>query len=407
MMMASQLNLLGGRMTKYAVHYVWVDLRSGDDYGSRASSVYPKAMKGLAASTPVGIWDEHGSFEYLNNHEPNAEVLRGWRLSLAKLGIDEWVKQLDERHGTWSDGWAVVESDLSSDLLLESLHFEFLAAHPPVTEVTAPSQVLEVGDGGDDAGDDLDEDELDVEHAADDFHPAMRYVIAQSWWIAAELVRRHPELIIHEMHPGGGMYDCLALLRPDTHEPFIQLNRVGSIQVDAAPEFRLTWAEAMSTQSPRLVVDEIEAVAGLRPPVEVAPTTPRVLAYQFIAAALATTVNDECVWDARNEFIDSSADWGLGDPEDLNGYLANFPEALRDLESTPRIGLWHEPESHFWALLRDGEPFALVSIEGVVYLRERRRSLLDESQDSPCATLIAVLESLAKQPQTRAWGAGR
>jgi hypothetical protein len=45
---------------------------------------------------------------------------------------------------------------------------------------------------------------------------------------------------------------------------------------------------------------------------------------------------------------------------------------------------------------------ALVSIEGVVYLRERRRSLLDESQDSPCATLIAVLESLAKQPQTRA-----
>ncbi len=379
MIMASQLNLLGGRMTKYAVHYVWVDLRSGDDYGSRASSVYPKAMKGLAASTPVGIWDERGSFEYLDNHEPNAEALRVWRLSLAKLGLDEWVKQQDERHGTWSDGWAVVESDLSSDLLLESLHFEFLAAHPPVTEVPAPSYVLEVGDSAEGAGDELDESELAVEHAADEFHPAMRFIIAQSWWIAAELVRRHPELIIHEMHPGGGMYDCLALLRPDTHEPFIQLNRVGSIQVDAAPEFRLTWAEVISTRSPHAVVEEIEAVAGLRPPAEPSPSTPRMLAYRFIAAALAATVNDEHAWDARNEFIDSSGDSLFDDPE-LNRYLSRFPEAHRDLLSTPRIGLWHEPESHFWALLRGGEPVALVSIEGWLYAHGTRMELEEQGQ---------------------------
>ncbi|WP_454116041.1 TY-Chap2 family putative peptide chaperone [Microbacterium aurum] len=45
-------------------------------------------------------------------------------------------------------------------------------------------------------------------------HPATRFVIAQSWWIASELVRRHPDLVIHESHPGGGMYDCLTGLDP-------------------------------------------------------------------------------------------------------------------------------------------------------------------------------------------------
>jgi hypothetical protein len=103
------------------------------------------------------------------------------------------------------------------------------------------------------------------------------------------------------------------------------------------------------------------------------------LAYRFIAAALAATVNDEHAWDARNEFIDSSGDSLFDDPE-LNRYLSRFPEAHRDLLSTPRIGLWHEPESHFWALLRGGEPVALVSIEGWLYAHGTRMELEEQGQ---------------------------
>ncbi|MGD4206363.1 hypothetical protein QT666_22610, partial [Xanthomonas citri pv. citri] len=44
---------------------------------------------------------------------------------------------------------------------------------------------------------------------------ANRFAIAQSWWLASELVRRHPELMIYEMHPGGGQYDVLCVATPD------------------------------------------------------------------------------------------------------------------------------------------------------------------------------------------------
>ena len=37
---------------------------------------------------------------------------------------------------------------------------------------------------------------------------------ALAWWIAAEMIRRHPdEVRVIENHPGGGQYDCLTLCR--------------------------------------------------------------------------------------------------------------------------------------------------------------------------------------------------
>ncbi|HEY3545171.1 MAG TPA: hypothetical protein VGK17_03665 [Propionicimonas sp.] len=38
---------------------------------------------------------------------------------------------------------------------------------------------------------------------------APRARIAQSWWIASELVRRNRALFVYGYHPGGGTYDCL------------------------------------------------------------------------------------------------------------------------------------------------------------------------------------------------------
>lgn len=378
-------------MKKYAVHYVWIDLRAGDRYGDRARNVYINVMKGFAAATPVGIWAEDGSSVHLDDFMPSTETHAALKLSLAKLGLSKWVEQLDARHGTWSDGWAVTESDDTADSLLESLHMAFLAEHPPVDKPVEMPQVA-VDVGATVAKEDSDDAAEDSETANDDAAgPAQRHVIAQSWWVASELARRHPELVIHEMHPAGGMYDCLALLTPDELQPFVQLNRVGAIHVMARPEYRTTWTEAFEAASPHTVVKEIEQVAGLTIPAKAPASTPRALAYRFIAAALNATVNDRHRWDARNEFIDSSDD----NPTVLNGYLAGFPDVRRSLLATPQIGLWHEPESHYWALLRDESPIAIVSIEGVVYRPYSQIDLATEYRRHDSRMLPVVVSALA------------
>lgn len=384
-------------MKKYAVHYVWIDLRAGDRYGDRAINVYDDAVKGLAAATPVGVWAEDGSSAYLDDFIPNAETRAAFELSVTKLGLEKWVEQQDARHGTWGDGWAVKESEDTAESLLESLHMAFLAEHPPVDEqdhlLQLTSENLDQEDS-EDAFEDLDEaeeDSGDGENEVAAFTPAHRYVIAQSWWVASELARRHPDLVIHEMHPGGGMYDCLALLSQGDLQPFVQLNRVGTIHVMSTPEYRTTWAEALEAASPHAVVKEIEQVADLKMPAKAPPSTPRTLAYRFIAATLHATVNDRRRWDARNEFIDSSDD----NPTVLNGYLDGFPELRRSLPSTPQIGLWHEPESHYWAVLRDETPVAIVSIEGIVYRPDRQIDLAGEYRRHDSRMLPIVVSALA------------
>ena len=219
---------------------------------------------------------------------------------------------------------------------------------------------------------------------------ATRFVFAQSWWLASELVRRHPELIVHEMHPGGGMYDVLCVVAPGKDESFeltrIMLNRAGSIQVHhpqraAKPDEMVgTWKQVMVASDPHEYVKRIEAAAGLGVLAKAPPSTPRALAYRFISTALTMLVNDRHRWDARNEFLDSSGMGGFDEDADLRKYLSGFPDAIRHLSTTPSLGHWREPYSHFWALLREDEPVAIVSIEGRLYLPDRVSNLAQEYQ---------------------------
>ncbi len=217
--------------------------------------------------------------------------------------------------------------------------------------------------------------------------PARRFVIAQSWWLASELVRRHPQLVIHLMSPGGGSSDVIALFDPRrgefTSQTRIMLNRAGSLQVhqpvheERADAMIGSWDEVLAAHDAHQHLRLIETEAGLGHPGKPPKSTSRALAYRFISTVLNTAVNDRSTWDARNEFIDSSGDWWEDTPE-LNGYLTQFPNALADLADAPPLGLWHEPESHFWAILRDEVPVAIVSIEGRVYRADRRHDLAGE-----------------------------
>ena len=104
----------------------------------------------------------------------------------------------------------------------------------------------------------------------------------------------------------------------------------------------------------------IEQAAGLSSAAGRLPTTVRSVAYRFISTLLRLQLNDRHTWDVRNESPDSS-DW---DAQELRGFLPLFSRAVEAARSAPSNGLHHEPESHFWAVLRDGIPVGIVSIEG-------------------------------------------
>ena len=367
----------------FAVHHVWVELLDGERYGTRTRNVYNKALAGTSAQAPVGVWDQNGNAQYRLGFAPAAEVLNAMRHELERLTIETWADQRDAKHGTWGDGWSVIRSALSADELLQSLHSAFVDNNPPIrTEQDARERVRGEAEAVHEADQPLEGEQMP------EYHPAARFVIAQSWWIASELVRRHPDLVIHESHPGGGMYDCLTLLTAEALTPLAQINRAGTIQVSGARDFSVPWDQVISAPSPHATVKQVEAAAGLLPSERTPRSTRKALAYRFIAAALNATVNDRYAWDARNEFIDT-ADWWPGDAE-LHGYLEPFSRATADLGSTPRIGLWHEPESHFWGLLRAEEPVALVSIEGKVYVRDRTIDLRSEYSTGKSMQLIVA-----------------
>jgi hypothetical protein len=172
------------------------------------------------------------------------------------------------------------------------------------------------------------------------------------------------------MHPGGGSYDVLALWSPGA-KPIIQLNRNGTLHAGPADKTVATWADAVAANGPHDLVKRLEQASGHEMRRQAPPSTPRTLSYRFISGVLTGLVNSRYEWDARNEFLDSS-----GDEAELRGYLRAFPAAVETRKSVPRLGIFHEPESHFWALLANEHPIALVSLEGVLFYRNATVNLV-------------------------------
>lgn len=193
------------------------------------------------------------------------------------------------------------------------------------------------------------------------------------------------------------MYDVLALLsQPYMENPTrIMLNRAGSIQVHTGDEMQVigTWHDQLLSADPRDVLERIERAAGLPSVKKAAPSTQRVLAYRFVSQVLTITAGDRHAWDVRNEFDDNSGDW-FDQVESLRGYLQRFPLAQADARVSAQVGLWGEPESHFWAILRDDTPLALVSIEGRLYVGNKKYDLMQEYKRAERKILPIVVNAL-------------
>lgn len=194
-------------------------------------------------------------------------------------------------------------------------------------------------------------------------------IIANSWWLAGELVRRHPELVAYEMHPGGGMYDVLTVAHPRVvtpgiadDGPQIMMNRVGSVHLSglSGSGKPINWGDVDEHRFS--VLQMMEKALGLAPSTP-ASATGRSLAYRFFASALDLFVTDKQWWDVRCEFLDTADTYDNEDP----GHIRGFASAMEDRRSIEPLGIDGEPLSHFFTLLRDDEPVLVVSIEGRLY----------------------------------------
>jgi hypothetical protein len=207
-----------------------------------------------------------------------------------------------------------------------------------------------------------------------EFEPAAKHHVAQSWWITSELARRHPHLFIVEHHPMDGFYNSLGLvdLNVEKSTVVVDVNRPGSVHVHHGAKMEpISLTEALSFDNAHEVVKRVEIATRWGAPKATPQTTARTLTYRVIARVLASMVNDRHQWDVVTEWDDGS--WS---DSSSNGHFANIPLAHHLLSTAPSVGVFGEPWVHFWALQRDGETIAMLDTTGRVATASGCRDLL-------------------------------
>lgn len=217
-----------------------------------------------------------------------------------------------------------------------------------------------------------------------------RLRIVQSWWLGSELVRRHPDLMLIETHPGGGQYDCLTLVRPQRHDvtALVQMNRVGAIHVGENLGF-MTWEAERDFGDRHGAVRRIESEAGLAAPKATLPSTPAVLTLRAISRVLTSMLNEREPWDARNVYFDSSG--GMGS-EVMD--LSDFPSAARSMAEHRPNDPYGQPGYRFWRLVQGESAVAVLDTDGVVHLKDGHLSLNDAYVKSGRSLTRAIAATL-------------
>jgi hypothetical protein len=214
--------------------------------------------------------------------------------------------------------------------------------------------------------------------ASDDFEeqyyaPADRFLTAQIWWIASELVRRHPQLRIAGVEVDEG--DRLIIVHDEHDGLSIQWDLVGGCQyLKNGTVHVISWIEMMAALNPQETVEHLEKATGLGIPRTEPTTTPRTLAYRVITSVLAAAVND------RHEWYAVTAPMLV---EQKTHYFDNFPTAVLarsayEVAAEQQVNdagavYFFQP---FWALLRDLEPIAIFDVAGVVHTSSGQTPLL-------------------------------
>lgn len=226
--------------------------------------------------------------------------------------------------------------------------------------------------------------------------PAQRFILEQSWWIASELCRRHSNLRIYELHPGGGMYDVLRVFDPLLAQPgeggVIDMNRAGRIHLHDVPGYApIEWNEAISAESPHQLVKILEGHRRWALNQQSPPTTRASLSYRVLSRVLSSKLNDRERWDVRSLYADVDS-LSAGVREHLSTAFPGVESLTRELRETTAPGV--PVESRLWAITRAEKPVLLLDDRGFAYTTSGSRIDLFErySTGASVDTIVASFE---------------
>ncbi|WP_111721105.1 hypothetical protein [Homoserinimonas sp. OAct 916] len=203
--------------------------------------------------------------------------------------------------------------------------------------------------------------------------PADRFLTAQMWWIASELVRRHPHLRISGVEPDDG--GRLLIVHDEQDGMSIQWDLVGGCKYLVNGEVhQISWIQMMAATSPHETVKRIEVATGLGVPKVTPATTPRSLAYRVIANVLGMAVDSRHSWFAvpARMLHGEACDYFDYFPTAVAAREAYEDAAEEELEAGRGV-YFFQP---FWAVLRDLEPVAIVDAVGVIHYIQGERELM-------------------------------
>ena len=203
-----------------------------------------------------------------------------------------------------------------------------------------------------------------IHEAGEALEVPRRHAEAAAWRIAAELVRRHPDdLVVIEMHPGTGQYDCVAVCRRDydantvNYSSLLLMNLMphGHIDVDvhASPgDTRPNWLDAiLSTDIRRDIVIPVEQSRRLRSPKETPSTIASSIGVRLIAEVLTSRAHRGPALTALNGVHDSS---GMGGSHVRSDLFSQVVGLDGELPAHHAGDVLREPAYRYWFLLREG-----------------------------------------------------
>jgi len=197
------------------------------------------------------------------------------------------------------------------------------------------------------------------------FVAADRFVDAQHWWIASELCRRHPELLLLENAIDGYGNVIEALGAIGDRKLRIGFSRVAGIQVQGVDGFCVPPPALLDEANPHAILKRLERASGVRESSRTVGTTRQNIGYRVISQTLAMTINSRHSWTLRGERPD---DPHVGASVDWLGEAANW-DSVKKLRrrwgADAAVGdLYPTPRAQAWLLMRDLEPVAVFDLYG-------------------------------------------
>lgn len=186
-------------------------------------------------------------------------------------------------------------------------------------------------------------------------------VHAAGWWVASELVRRHPGELKVYLTGGEFQYDVLAVSRMGGQivrgksTAIVWMNRnpgchftTGTWFDDSSSTERFNWLEViLAPDRIEYVIRQLEREAGLSSPAKSPPTTSQSIVARVISGFLTRSVFTRSKWLALNGMWDN----GMGEASS-NRNLFNAIPGMRDLVPVPDDGFFDNDTYRYWFLSR-------------------------------------------------------